>query len=278
MCGKRVGKDILKLLEAGRTLDLTSANVTLRDIEGIDIAGSGNRLVISVDAVKAASSTTDTLEVVAKLGDTIAFGSGWRIETPKFINGQFTHLISESATGGTAKVEIRNDRPLTNPLNPFDANRDGNIQPLDALRIINEVRRRGAGPVVIPTSDSEINRLYFDVNGDMRLTALDALRVINAISRINHGLRASGESTTPFTSAPDKVHAQLDVKSEAYTPDMMSILAKAPLPRQQTFVSANMGLNRIDEFHYEYGLSDEGDKSKSTPTDLSSLKPSTLQN
>ncbi len=61
-----LGTDFLELLEAGQTLDLTNADVTVRDIEGIDITGTGNnKLVISIDAVKEASSTTDTLEVVS---------------------------------------------------------------------------------------------------------------------------------------------------------------------------------------------------------------------
>ena len=157
-----LGTDFLELLEAGQTLDLTNADVTVRDIEGIDITGTGNnKLVISIDAVKEASSTTDTLEVVSNAGDTITFGTGWKAETPKFINGELTHIISEAATGGTARVEIRNNRPLTNPLTPFDADRDGKIQPLDALRIINELSRRGPGAFAIPKNDSEISRLYF---------------------------------------------------------------------------------------------------------------------
>ena len=180
-----LGKDFLKLVEAGQTLDLSQATVTLTDVEGIDITGTGNnKLVITIDAVKAASSTTDTLEVVSNVGDTITFGKGWMAEKPRFINGQFTHIISESTSGGTARVEIRNNRPLTNPLSSFDADLDGKIQPLDALRIINELSRRGAGAVVVPTKDSEVSRLYFDVSGDMQFTALDALRVINAIARI----------------------------------------------------------------------------------------------
>jgi len=143
-----LGKDFLTLVEAGKTLDLTDARVTLRNIEGIDITGTGgNKLVISIDKVKAASTTIDTLEVIADDGDTIVFGTGFKVETPMFIDGQFTHVITENVTGGTAKVLVHNARFLTNPLTPFDADRDGKVLPLDALRIINAIARirRGGG-------------------------------------------------------------------------------------------------------------------------------------
>lgn len=196
-----LGKDFLELVETGRTLDLTDANITIREIEGIDIRGTGNnRLVISIDTVKAASSLSDTLEVLSNAGDTITFGPGWRADLPRFINGQFTHVISETTTGGTARVEVRNDRFFTNPLNRFDVDRNGSIQPLDALRIINALRRLGTGPLTLPTTNDQISTSYFDVSGENSLTALDALRVINALSRINRGGTAEGESAPVFAS------------------------------------------------------------------------------
>jgi hypothetical protein len=254
-----IGKDLLKLLESGRTLDLTSANVTVRDVEVIDITGTGNnKLVVSIDAVKAASSTTDTLEVISNAGDTIAFGNGWKAETPKFINGQFTHVISEATAGGTARVEIRNNRPLTNPLTPFDADRDGKIQPLDALRIINELSRRGAGAVVIPTNDAQVNRLYFDVSGDMQFTPLDALRVINALSRINRGLPASGESMSAFVlAANDQTPVQLDSDLVPVEPSSEMIGTKRLSQRFESPESADSTVAAVDELFFEYGADEE---------------------
>ena len=189
--------------------------------------------MISVDKVKAASSTTDTLEVVANTGDTIAFGTGFKIETPKFINAVFTHIISESTAGGTARVEIRNDRPLTNPLTPFDADRDGRILPLDALRIINEIRRRGVGAFTLPTNDGEINKLYFDVNSDGRLTPLDGLRIINAIARIARGgTGGSGEGKSPTAVVASPVAISQSV-------DLNSFKPQQAVQRQATDVAIN---------------------------------------
>jgi CSLREA domain-containing protein len=191
-----LGIDELDLVEAGKTLDLTIPTVTLKDVEKLNIVGTGNnQLVLSVDAVKATSSTTDTLQVKSNHGDTINFGEGWRVERPAFIDTAFTHVIVEAISGGTARLELQNDRAMLNPLNRYDADRDGRIAPLDVLRIINVISRQGVGPVVVPTNDDEIGGLYFDVSGDNFLSPLDALRVINAISRINRGLEPEGEES-----------------------------------------------------------------------------------
>ncbi len=253
------GKGFLALVESGRTLDLTDAKVTLRDIEWIDITGAGNnRLVISVEKVKAASSTTDTLEVVANTGDTIAFGTGFKIETPKFINGVFTHIISESTPGGTARVEIRNDRPLTNPLTPFDADRDGKILPLDALRIINEIRRRGVCAFPLPTNDSEVNKLYFDVSGDNRLTTLDALRIINAIARINRGGSPEGEAVATSVDPKQLISRPLAQREATDTAIQAIWETKVPRTSAATAVTPTT-ISAIDDVMTEHGTVDESD-------------------
>jgi len=84
---------------------------------------------------------------------------------------------------------------LTNPLTPFDADRDGEILPLDARKVIDEIRLRRSGPFDLPTNDSEIGSLYFDVSGDARLSPLDALRIINAIARLTPAASAEGEGS-----------------------------------------------------------------------------------
>ncbi|MGV3485673.1 MAG: PQQ-dependent sugar dehydrogenase [Planctomycetaceae bacterium] len=196
------GKDFLKLLVTDQVFNLVDTTGPLSNIEAIDIVGTGdNQLTVSIDSVKAASSTTDILEVIADAGDIVRFSDAveWQILTPKFMDGQFTHLIAEASAGGTAALHLRNDRLLQNPLNRFDADRNGAIQPLDALRIINELRRRGSGPIALPSNDSEISHLYFDVSGDNQFSPLDALRVINALSRIHRGGTAEGEAAQPLT-------------------------------------------------------------------------------
>lgn len=212
------GIDTLALAESDKTLDLTIPTMTLKNVEKLDIIGTGNnQIVLSVDAVKSTSTTTDTLHVKSNHGDTIKFGDGWKVERPVLIDAVFTHVIVDATSGGTARVELQNDRAMSNPLNPFDADRDGRIIPLDALRIINAISRQGVGPVIVPTHEDEIRGLYFDVSGDNLLSALDALRVINAISRINRTLEREGEATVQSVDAGQFPQVELDNRDASDT-------------------------------------------------------------
>ncbi len=167
----------------------------------MDFSGTGNNtLVISVAAVKSATVAEEPLMLIYNRGDSVTFGSGWKVEQPHFVDGKLYHFVVEDSATGTAKVQILNDRPLSNPLQPADADRDGKVLPLDALRVINELGRRGAGPVSVPTNDTQIGRLYFDVSGDLQLTALDALRVINAFARLNRNGSGEGEDLSDANS------------------------------------------------------------------------------
>ncbi len=256
-----LGRDFLNLLEAGRTLDLTNASVTVRDIEGIDIRGTGdNTLVINVDAVKNASTTSDLLEVVSNLGDTITFGSGWTAQTPRFINGVFTHLITETAVGGTAAVQVRNDRFFQNPLDRFDVDRSGTISAVDALRIINQIGRKGLGLIAPPTNDGEINTNYFDVTGDNMLSALDALVVINSLARIR--LRGESAASSALT-APipiDSAHNLAEIETsdaDVLIPAITTWTAKAAFFDLPT--SSEDQVLAVDTFMTDYGQSVDSD-------------------
>ena len=63
---------------------------------------------------------------------------------------------------------------------PEDANGSGEVTPLDALVVINEIAR--SGPAVTVTSNS-----MADVNADGSVTPLDALMILNRISRVQSG-------------------------------------------------------------------------------------------
>ena len=85
-------------------------------------------------------------------------------------------------------VEV-NGSLYRNPKNPFDVNDDNWTNAMDALVIINELNRRGGGPI------ESINKPappYYDANGDYHLTAIDALVVINYLQR-NHYSNNNGD-------------------------------------------------------------------------------------
>jgi hypothetical protein len=241
-----LGKDFLELVESGQTIDLTNASITVREIEGIDITGTGdNTLVISIDSVKAVSSTTDTLQVISDAGDTINFGDGWQAEQPRFIDGQFTHVISEAAAGGTARVEVQNGRFFQNPLSAFDVDRSGRIEPLDALNVLitlQQLRQLGMSDLRIPTNDAEITTFYPDVSGDNQVEPLDALLVLIAISRINRGEAPEGELLAP---PMENSSLQLTQQSERELVDI-AIMEFESIDRIATFGLA--GQPRVPEF------------------------------
>jgi hypothetical protein len=65
--------------------------------------------------------------------------------------------------------------------NPFDVNVDGQVTPLDALLIIQQLNANG--PVKLaPQGAGTVAPLLYDVSGDHFVTPLDALLVINRIN------------------------------------------------------------------------------------------------
>lgn len=86
--------------------------------------------------------------------------------------------------------------PWQNPLRPFDTNGDGQVVPLDVLRIVNELNNPtilevgGKLPASRP-SDSTLP--YYDVNGDSFCTPNDVLRIVNFLN----GNSAEGERYGP---------------------------------------------------------------------------------
>lgn len=99
----------------------------------------------------------------------------------------YDNLTFQITPTGTATTTT-SAAPLQNPVTIQDVNDDGNVTPLDALVVINQIRRAsilGEGEAVTAatasstSASSSSNILYVDVNGDQRVTALDALLVIN---------------------------------------------------------------------------------------------------
>ncbi len=85
--------------------------------------------------------------------------------------------------------------PWMNPTNQHDVDGNAQVEPLDALRVINEIARRGSrnfGPAETVTR-------FYDTNNDGAISPLDALRVINEVARRRRS--GSGESELPPTPA-----------------------------------------------------------------------------
>lgn len=104
----------------------------------------------------------------------------------------FTYQISDSL-GRPSRITTVNTQVvasrLQNPRLFGDVNADGSVTAIDALLIINHLRRNGNSSVV-PVLDSDRGPNYYDVNGNLQITAADALRVVNLLGRKTAELEA----------------------------------------------------------------------------------------
>lgn len=81
-------------------------------------------------------------------------------------------------------------------LDPTDVNGDGETNPLDALIVLNQIARSGAGPL----RPLDINTFVFDmydVNDDGELAPIDALRVLNWLARQPRDVEGEGTQGGP---------------------------------------------------------------------------------
>lgn len=116
--------------------------------------------------------------------------------------------ISEGTVQITVSGEIapelaipirRVDSPWLNPNLAEDVDQNGNVEPLDALRIINDLNRNGSRNL----RGSEFDGAFIDTNNDGWVTPADALSVINSLNRqIHSGQGESVTSQTVFDASP----------------------------------------------------------------------------
>ncbi len=98
-----------------------------------------------------------------------------------------------------------------NNIGRYDVNNSGFVSALDALQIINAMRRNGGNEINL--SDEPLPAdlpAYPDVNGDGRVSAADALQVINKLAEIvSEGEAPAGtaEIASPFVPVADGVLA-----------------------------------------------------------------------
>ena len=135
--------------------------------------------------------------------DAIAPGSSIIAASPADASiAQATLLFRENAPVPVSQIRYealnitvgssgQGESPLQNTRLPADVNNDGQVTPIDALHVINEMARflpsAAEGEMVLSSP------FYVDVNGDRAVTALDALQVINELSRRVQPVGNSGE-------------------------------------------------------------------------------------
>ena len=112
----------------------------------------------------------------------------------------------------TFQIDVAaSDNLLLNTESPADVNGDDRVTPVDALEVINFIRRRGS---LIDVTDSERIDGFFDVTGDRRISPADALVVINQIRR-DDGLAQAEPGTSDSPAFIDSIDDATDKRTES---------------------------------------------------------------
>jgi len=81
-----------------------------------------------------------------------------------------------------------------NPRNPLDVNDDGQVIPLDALVLINDINARAPRSLPIPPVPPSVPPPYLDVSGNGDVAPQDVLMVINYLNGATAGGAGEGEA------------------------------------------------------------------------------------
>ncbi len=177
------------------TISLTVTNVNDAPVANDDLAAtvSGSSKVIGVfqnDMDVDSILANGTVEVASQPQDGTATAMGASVQytpNPGFIGANtFTYRIRDNnlAQSGVATVTVYVADPATpwrNPVNQYDVNPDGVIEPLEAVKVINYI---GLNDLSLPSTVPGLETApppFLDVNGNSAVDPLDALMVIGEL-------------------------------------------------------------------------------------------------
>lgn len=117
----------------------------------------------------------------------------------------------------TLQITVTAGAPLQNRSLPQDVNNDGLVSPIDALLIINQMKRAEVSAEGEQAAEGEQVASYFtDVNGDSKTSALDALQVINYLKRMTDSqgnpeqlVVGAATSSAPADTSADDVFSSI---------------------------------------------------------------------
>jgi len=110
---------------------------------------------------------------------------------------------------------VSNPTPWKNDTNPMDVNRDGGVDALDVLSVINMINS-GASRLPVPRDGNSLATGYVDVDGDGQVTPLDVLAIVNIINAPSRRLSGEGEGSSALSPrvAIDDYFAQYGTESD----------------------------------------------------------------
>ena len=199
-------------------LDLSGDATGFQNLRVLDLSDpAAQQLVFDSAGIGQLSPDVGIVEIV--LGSEDAFrlvdGDGWRIVTDD-PNDPLTKVATNAS--GDLQIQATVGSAWTNFIQSGDVDNNGAVTPIDALRVINEIRRRtltvdNTSDLMAPAAASLSEMVYPDVNGSGTLTPVDALSVINIIRR-SRSTGGGGESLTVGNGSP----ANLDASASLATP------------------------------------------------------------
>jgi hypothetical protein len=138
----------------------------------------------------------------------INVATDWAVASLVVENGEYYPRLQHDSLQVILDIPTR----FQNPLNPRDVNLSGDVEPLDALLVINTFAQIGWANVTDRLShNSDWSPKYVDVNGDGMLAPIDLLLIINELNAragATGAAEAAGEgeaSWLPQAAAPPVV-------------------------------------------------------------------------
>lgn len=166
--------------------DTQSGNIVLEGTDSLTLNLQGVSATVNLEGLE---NLPVTIKIIHQKDDVFDFGQDWIVDPLSDPGGNLTHVVHKSGV----LLNIMNDSPFTNPVTPYDTNRDGRISPQDILLGLNKLSRKSInGEVKLPESSDPLPKYYLDVTGDGRVSPRDLLRVLNHLSRIQPAYKMLG--------------------------------------------------------------------------------------
>ncbi len=134
----------------------------------------------------------------------------------------------------------RIDSPWMNASDRFDVDASGSVELLDALLVINDLRRNGIRVLPEPTSLTS----YLDVSNDGEATLLDAVQIVNELSRRRRA--ALGESHAAESLATESLAAESLAAESLATESLAAGDAASSVTMTSTRASQSVGTVPLD--------------------------------
>ncbi|WP_417746580.1 Ig-like domain-containing protein [Rosistilla oblonga] len=166
--------------------------------------GSQVRDLMAIEFVATATGTATFIGDPADVSpdqDTLLFEAASKVVPIDQIRYDRKSITISPATTASGESEFQN------PVNRYDVNDDGNVTPIDALSIINQLNSSGSGQLAAEGESASEIRRFVDVNGDQFVTPIDALLVINALNTQSVS-GASGEAPVAANNAASEPETQ----------------------------------------------------------------------